>query len=113
MKSPIRYIVVLFAVVSITGAMAACGSSDQPAASTTVADAPTNSPPTVPALAVETPEATDTPARGPVDGTFLVGEGSEVTFTVNEKLSSLPLPNGHITQKELIYLGVKWKYQAK
>ena len=36
---------------------------------------------------------TDTPVSGSTDGTFVVSEGSEATFTVNEKLSRLPLPN--------------------
>ena len=35
----------------------------------------------------------DTPVPDSTDGNFIVGAGSEVTFTVNEKLSSLPLPN--------------------
>ena len=33
------------------------------------------------------------PVTGSTDGTFIVGDGSKVTFKVNEKLSSLPLPN--------------------
>lgn len=36
---------------------------------------------------------TDTPVSGSTDGAFVVSEGSEATFTVNEKLSRLPLPN--------------------
>jgi polyisoprenoid-binding protein YceI len=36
---------------------------------------------------------TDTPVPGSTNGTFVVSAGSEVTFTVNEKLSALPLPN--------------------
>ena len=37
--------------------------------------------------------------RGQVDGvTFVVGEGSEATFTVNEKLANLPLPNDAVVR---------------
>ena len=63
------------------------------------------------------PAATDTPAPptstppktaaertvGEVEGvTFLVGDGSEATFTVNEKLASLPLPNDAVMRTEAL-----------
>ena len=41
---------------------------------------------------------TTAPVPGSTDGTFTAGEGSEATFTVNEKLSSLPLPNDAVTR---------------
>jgi hypothetical protein len=49
----------------------------------------------------ETPESsilatTDTAVPDSADGIFTVGNGSEATFTVNEKLSSLPLPNNAV-----------------
>lgn len=34
--------------------------------------------------------------------TFLVGEGSEATFTVEEKLSSLPLPNDAVVRTDAL-----------
>ena len=69
----------------------ACGSGDEPAAAPEIGVTAT-------AIIVNTPESsgattTDTPVPGSTDGTFVGGEGSEATFTVNEKLSSLPLPN--------------------
>jgi hypothetical protein len=69
----------------------ACGSGEEPAAAPETGATAT-------AIIVNPPESssattTDTPVPGSTDGTFVVGEGSEATFTVNEKLSSLPLPN--------------------
>ena len=87
---------------------------DRPPATATAQPTSTPPPPTAtaaPPTATTTPmppAATDTPAQptsaptepaadraiGEVEGiTFLVGMGSEATFTVNEKLASLPLPN--------------------
>ena len=93
----------LLAVVLIS---VACGGGDEPVVvATSPPDTPTlptqvtastPAPTSVPSTA--TTESlpivtTDTPVPGSTDGTFIVGEGSEATFTVNEKLSSLPLPN--------------------
>ncbi|MDE0592652.1 MAG: hypothetical protein OSB68_05340 [Dehalococcoidia bacterium] len=36
------------------------------------------------------------PAIGSADGTFMVSDGTEATFTVNEQLSRLPLPNDSV-----------------
>ena len=73
---------------------------DTPAPPTSTADVPDTPDPTATPTqeTASTPESstiitTDTPVPGSTDGTFVVGEGSEATFTVNEKLSSLPLPN--------------------
>ena len=53
----------------------------------------TTAPPTATVAPAELEVAADR-AIGEVEGiTFLVGMGSEATFTVNEKLASLPLPN--------------------
>ena len=101
-------------------ALAACGSSGEEggdsdaARPASTAAAPIDTPETTPAPVdtprptptqpaatptetqpAETPPAT-TPSRaaGEIEGiTFVVGEGSEATFTVTEQLASLPLPN--------------------
>ena len=58
-----------------------------------------------------TPEPTATPVSttsdereiGQVDGiTFVVGEGSEATFTVEEKLARLPLPNDAVVRTQAL-----------
>ena len=67
----------------------ACGNSDEPAAETTP---PPATPPTTTPSTSEI-VTNDTPVPGSTDGAFEVSEGSEATFTVNEKLSRLPLPN--------------------
>ena len=72
--------------------------SDQPEA------AATEAPATAAAPAAEMPEPTPTPTllpeatamaepEIPAGGGFVIGEGSEATFTVNEKLAWLDLPN--------------------
>lgn len=72
--------------------------SDQPEA------AATEAPATAAAPAAEMPELTPTPTllpeatamaepEIPAGGGFVIGEGSEATFTVNEKLAWLDLPN--------------------
>ena len=88
-----------------------CGSSD----ATPSANTPTSVPPTStapPAAPEVTPEPTPSPeptaTTAPPDGaravgevkgvTFEVGEGSEATFTVREKLSRLPLPNDAVVR---------------
>jgi len=82
--------IVIGLVAIVTGA---CGSGDEPRCCTE-----TGATVTATATIVNPPKSlgattTDTPVPGSTDGTFTVGEGSEATFTVNEKLSSLPLPN--------------------
>ena len=78
-----------------------------PTATVTAVPTPTAAPtstvtavPTPTAAPTSTPSATATPAfdpdreTGTYQGvTFLVGEGSEATFTVGEELTLLPLPN--------------------
>ncbi|MDE2778864.1 MAG: YceI family protein [Chloroflexota bacterium] len=75
----------------------------EPAPETRAETAPTSTPEPVPASEPESPapetpamEAPSPPAETPesADGAgFAVGEGSEATFTVNEKLAWLDLPN--------------------
>ena len=69
-----------------TDAPEATATSQPPAATATAEPEPTEPPPTEPAAA---PRNT-----GDYDGyTFVVSDGSEATFTVEEQLASLPLPN--------------------
>ena len=94
-----------------------CGSSDgTPSTNTATSVPPTStSPPVEPTATVVVPEPTPLPASptatattaqpdgaravGEVEGvTFEVGEGSEATFTVREKLSRLPLPNDAVVR---------------
>ena len=90
-------------------ASVACGSGDEPVAAPTSPPASTVPPTSVPDTTTPTQETpstpetstittTDTPISGSTDGTFVVGEGAEATFTVNEKFSSLPLPNDAVMQ---------------
>ncbi|MDA1280403.1 MAG: YceI family protein [Chloroflexi bacterium] len=98
MKTNLCRNILVVAVAAVVPVIVACGSADGPVASsnptsTSVANA---SNPEVQATAeptISSLQATDTPVPGSTDGTFSVGSGSEATFTVNEKLSSLPLPN--------------------
>ena len=76
MKIPFRCFLVVIALISATATILACGSSEQQVTGSDVV-----------------PEPTGTPVPVPVGGVYSVGEGSEATFTVNEKLSRLPLPN--------------------
>ena len=71
-----------------------------PATQTPATPTPTATPPAAPtpppaptAPAASTPEYDEDRAIGEVEGvTFVVAEGSEVTFTVEEQLTRLPLP---------------------
>ena len=110
-------------ITLIALAAAACGNSapatnEDPATSTGVqAPAASPSPATVaPTAAIPVPGATEVPsvvvpsatalvpATDPTDvsndGVFSVGSGSEATFTVNEKLSRLPLPNDAVLRTD-------------
>ena len=77
-----------------------------PAAQPTAAQPPAGAPTVQPTAApTETPTAEPAPAipetrtTGQVDGvTFVVGEGSEATFTVTEQLARVPLPNDAVVR---------------
>ena len=94
-------------LVSITAALlilvVACGSSDEqssasPASAATTGSSPTTTPPTNPATIAE-PPSQGPRSIGQVQGvTFEIGEGSVVTFTVNEKLAQLPLPGDAVVR---------------
>ncbi len=83
----------------------ACGSVSVEFETTTSTPAPTFTPAPVPTA---TPEPDDTPTPPPDDDppglgnyegfTYHVGIGSEATFTVEEKLASLPLPNDAVVR---------------
>ena len=88
--------------------VSACGSVDVTVDRTTSTPAPDPTPTSAPA---DTPAPTSAPADtssptqpppaepGSYEGiTYVVGEGSEATFTVEEKLSSLPLPNDAVVR---------------
>ena len=104
------------AISALLTLMAACGRSEDPTAtpaptstpaatSTPAQEAPTIAPAPAatetPAMAAETVQPTHTQEAmasmreaGEYDGvTFVVSQGSEATFTVEEQLSRLPLPN--------------------
>ena len=84
---------------------AACGSvsiefettTSTPAPTPTSAPAPTATP--APVDTPTPPPADDPPGLGNYEGfTYHVGVGSEATFTVEEKLASLPLPNDAVVR---------------
>ena len=85
-----------------------CGTSDNPGATPVPATAVGETEPTAPPTSAAE-EAEPTIARSPtaaamrqtgqVEGvTFVVGNGSEATFTVNEKLARLTLPNDAVVR---------------
>ena len=85
------------AAPATTEAAPATQTPDTPTpAPTTAAPAPTPTPPPAPTATepvASAPEYDEDRAIGEVDGvTFVVAEGSEVTFTVEEQLTRLPLP---------------------
>ena len=98
-------------------ALAACGSDAEdapaepagvtgpasepaPAEAPTVASQPTEAPTTAPEPTVA-PEPVMERKTGDVEGiTFIVGEGSEATFTVREELTSVPLPFDAVMRTE-------------
>ncbi len=102
MKLRPKYILLLGSLLCVALITAACGSGDdvasEPVASAAAiaptesanADSAEGSAPSADTSSIVT---TDTLVPGSTDGTFIVSEGSEATFTVNEKLSRLPLPN--------------------
>ena len=111
MKTRPGLLVAVFALSLFLMLLAACGSEDPTAApAPTSTPTPTNTPsqmeptaaPTATAEMVpSTPEASPTPepamterSVGDYEGiTFVVSDGSEATFTVEEQLVRLPLPN--------------------
>ena len=86
---------------------AACGSVSIEFETTTSTPAPDPTPTSAPAPTA-TPAPVDTPTPPPADDppglgnyegfTYHVGVGSEATFTVEEKLASLPLPNDAVVR---------------
>ena len=111
-----RLLIAALAVSIVLALLAACGGSEDPTATTapTSTSAPTSTPsqdtPTAPPTdrpAEATAKMEDTPAPSPTpeaeesmrkmgeyEGiTFVVSGGSEATFTVEEQLARLPLPN--------------------
>ena len=88
--------------------VSACGSVEVTVERTTSTPAPDPTPTSAPADApaptaapVDTPTPTEPPPADPgsYEGvTYVVGDGSEATFTVEEKLSSLPLPNDAVVR---------------
>ena len=85
MKFPIRHLLILIALFSAAATILACGSSEQQVTGSDIV-----------------PEPSGTPVPVPIGGVYSVGEGSEATFTVNEKLSRLPLPNDAVLRTEEI-----------
>ena len=86
--------------------VSACGSVDVTVDRTTSTPAPDPTPTSAPAdtpaptaVPVDTPTQPPPAEPGSYEGvTYVVGEGSEATFTVEEKLSSLPLPNDAVVR---------------
>ena len=88
-----------------TATSAPSAATDAPQPTSTSAPPPptaTTAPPTATSAPAEPGPAADR-AIGEVEGvTFVVGMGSEATFTVNEKLASLPLPNDAVMRTEAL-----------
>ena len=96
------------ALVLFLFVVSACGAVEVNVERTTSTPAPAPTPTSAPAdtpaptaAPVDTPTPTQPPPSEPgsYEGvTYVVGEGSEATFTVEEKLSSLPLPNDAVVR---------------
>ena len=71
-------------------AVVACGSTDE---------SPTADSTTPPAAVAD---QSDSATKTSTDGTYVVTDGSEATFTVNEQLSRLPLPNDAVLRTDEI-----------
>ena len=88
-----------------TATSAPPAATDAPQPTSTSAPPPptaTTAPPTATTAPAEPEPAADR-AIGEVEGvTFVVGMESEATFTVNEKLASLPLPNDAVMRTEAL-----------
>ncbi len=90
------------APTSTGGSATGPDASPTPASTSTPAQgllAPTSTPSTEPSTS--TPEPTEPAPSGPgqvLGVTYVVGEGSEATFTVEEKLARLPLPNDAVVR---------------
>lgn len=113
---PMRVLTVAILAALLVLAQAACGSDGEDAPAEAVDATDTVSvpaaEPTSAGEAVEEPTAAAEPAAtaeptpeprqtGEVDGiTFIVGEGSEATFTVREELTSVPLPFDAVMRTE-------------
>lgn len=98
-----KILVLLVGLLSVAVLAVACGAGDENPQSTVVNSA--SEPSATPAEEISDPDTStivtnDTPVPGSTDGTFVVGAGSEVTFTVNEKLSRLPLPNDAVLRTD-------------
>jgi len=86
----------LIAIVSI--AAIACGNTGEPPNQPSVIASDTELNP-----ANESTLSTDNSSvSASIDGVFTVGEGSEATFTVNEQLAKLPLPNDAVLRTDVI-----------
>ena len=95
------------ALIVLLLSFAACGAveielertTSTPAPDPTPTSAPADTPTPVPEDTPTPPPSDDPPGLGNYEGfTYRVGVGSEATFTVEEKLASLPLPNDAVVR---------------
>ena len=95
------------ALIVLLLSFAACGTveielertTSTPAPDPTPTSAPADTPIPVPEDTPTPPPSDDPPGLGNYEGfTYRVGVGSEATFTVEEKLASLPLPNDAVVR---------------
>ncbi len=100
MKSRSKFSVLFFVVASLAIFIAACGGdSESETVTNPTADSTSSSSASEPASSDTTPDA---PESDSIDGTFVLNDSSEATFTVNEKLSRLPLPNDAVLRTNAI-----------
>ena len=100
MKSRSTFSVLFFVVASLAIFIAACGGDSESETVTNPTAVSTSS------SSASEPDSSDTkleaPESGSIDGTFVLNDSSEATFTVNEKLSRLPLPNDAVLRTNAI-----------
>ena len=94
----VRVVFISALIASIALIAAACGETvpeTNAVSAATTLPATALPPPAQPPTAIPTADVAPTSATSvdTVGDLFVVGSGSEATFTVNEKLSQLPLPN--------------------
>jgi hypothetical protein len=94
-----KFSVLFLYIASISIFVAACGgvNDSKAVAEPTSAATSSASPPESSSVATN-----DAPVSDSIDGTFVVNNSSEATFTVNEKLSRLPLPNDAVLRTNAI-----------
>ena len=103
-----RYILAIGLLAILAALAAACGGSNPPVDTPTPTPAPAEEDVSAEATATEPVEEPEERRAGEVDGiVFVVGEESEATFTVEEQLARLAVPNDAVMRTNALSGEVK------